>query len=405
MGDFYQGGVVATFHRLGKTNLPRMERELEMISRLRGATLVLPSLISELEQPALRNIVEELRGARYIREIVVTLGPCSADEYRHAQEYFSVLPQRTTLLWVHGPRLQELLELIQSTGLTPGPDGKGKQAWLAYGYVIAEGNSDVIAQHDCDIITYSRELLARLIYPVASPQLDFEFCKGYYARVTNRMHGRVTRLFVTPLLRALTIMAGHRPSLDYFDSFRYPLAGEFSMMTNLARLIRIPSDWGLEIGVLAEIYRNCSRKRICQSELCENYDHKHQDVSFEDPNQGLHKMAVDIANCMFATLATEDVVFSPGFFNSLRATYRRIAQDFTVRYHGDAMINGLDYDRHIEGQAVEMFTEAIRKAGEVMERDPLGAPQIPNWNRVFAAIPDFGERLLAAVQADNTRPT
>ncbi len=405
MGDFYQGGVVATFHRLGKTDLPRMERELETISRLRGVTLVLPSLFSELEQPALRNIVEELRGARYIREVVVTLGPCNEEEFRFAQEYFSILPQKTTLMWVHGPRLKELLELIVATGLSPGPDGKGKQAWLAFGYVIAEGNSDVLALHDCDITTYTRELVARLIYPVASPQLDFEFCKGYYSRVTERMHGRVSRLFVTPLLRALTIMVGHRPSLEYFDSFRYPLAGEFSMMTNLARLNRIPSDWGLEVGVLAEIYRNCSRKRICQAELCENYDHKHQEMSLEDATTGLHKMAVDIANCLFATLASEDVVYTQGFFNSLRATYRRIAQDMTVRYHGDAMINGLEYDRHIEGMAVEMFTEAIRKAGDIMERDPLGAPQIPSWNRVFAAIPDFGDRLLTAVTADNTRAT
>ncbi|HWO56473.1 MAG TPA: glycosyl transferase [bacterium] len=401
MGDFYQGGVIATFHRLGVTDLPRMERELESITRQRGVTLVLPSLFSELSQPALRNIVEELKGARYLREIVVSLGPCSAEEYRHAREYFSVLPQKTTVMWFHGPRLQALIDLIAAAGLPPGPDGKGKQAWLAYGYIIAEGNSDVIALHDCDITTYTRELLARLIYPVVSLQLDFEFCKGYYARVTNRMHGRVTRLFVTPLLRALTIMVGPRPSLEYFDSFRYPLAGEFSMMTNLARLARIPSDWGLEIGMLSEIYRNCSRKRICQAELCENYDHKHQELSLEDAGGGLHKMAVDIACCLFATLATEDVIYSKGFFNSLRATYRRIAQDMTVRYHGDAMINGLEYDRHTEGQSVEMFTDAIRQAGELMEDDPLGAPQIPNWNRVFAALPDFGDRLLAAVAEDN----
>ncbi|MCK7478417.1 MAG: hypothetical protein M0C28_14215 [Candidatus Moduliflexus flocculans] len=42
-------------------------------------------------------------------------------------------------------------------------------------------------------------MLARLFYPVASPHIDYAFCKGYYARVTDRMHGRVTRLFVTPL--------------------------------------------------------------------------------------------------------------------------------------------------------------------------------------------------------------
>jgi glucosyl-3-phosphoglycerate synthase len=341
---------------------------------------------------------------RYIREIVVALGPATAEEFQSARRYFSILPQKTTLLWISGPRLDALLNLLRSKGLEPGPDGKGRGAWLGYGYVIAEGGSDVIALHDCDIVTYSRELLGRLIYPVVSTQLDFEFCKGYYSRVTDRLHGRVTRLFLTPLIRALSVMVGTRPVLEYYDSFRYALAGEFSMMTNLARLNRVPADWGLEVGVLAEIYRNCSTKRVCQVELCDNYEHKHQELSADDRTKGLHKMAIDIASSLFTTLATEDVIYSKGFFNSLRATYRRIAQDMIVRYHGDAMINGLIYDRHDEGSAVDVFTDALRTAGEIVDADPLGPPQIPNWNRVFAAIPDFDRRLLDAVQADNGGP-
>jgi glucosyl-3-phosphoglycerate synthase len=401
MGDFFQNGVVATFHRLGQPGLERLEAGLAQIAKVRGISLVLPSLFSELEKPALRQIVEELRSVKYVREIVVTLGPCSAEEFLFAQKYFSILPQKTTLLWVHGPRLEALLDLIRSKDLDPGPDGKGKQVWLAYGYVLAEGQSDVIALHDCDIVTYSRDMLARLVYPVASPQLDYEFCKGYYSRVTNRMHGRVTRLFATPLIRALIVMVGPRPSLEYYDSFRYLLSGEFSMMANLARLNRVPADWGLEVGVLAEMYRNCSVKRVCQVELSDNYEHKHQELSPEDKSKGLNRMAIDIANALFATLATEDVVYSSGFFNSLRATYRRIAQDMIGRYEGDALLNGLDYDRHEEGRAVEVFTEAIQAAGAIIEADPLGPPQIPNWNRLFAAIPDFGDRLLEAVRLDN----
>ena len=44
MSDFYQTGILATFHRLGDLNLERMEAELEKIARHRGITLVLPSL-------------------------------------------------------------------------------------------------------------------------------------------------------------------------------------------------------------------------------------------------------------------------------------------------------------------------------------------------------------------------
>ena len=36
---------------------------------------------------------------------------------------------------------------------------------------------------------------------------------------------------------------------------------------------------GLEVGILAEVYRNCSLKRVCQVELVENYDYKHQVLS------------------------------------------------------------------------------------------------------------------------------
>ena len=68
----------------------------------------------------------------------------------------------------------------------------------------------------------------------------------------------MTRLCVTPLVRALEQTLGSLPLLEFLDSFRYPLAGEFSMKTTLARQLRIPSDWGLEIGTLAEVFRNGS---------------------------------------------------------------------------------------------------------------------------------------------------
>jgi len=405
MSDFYQTGEVATFHRLGHFELAHLENSLLEISRHRGITLILPCLYEELQRPALATIVEELKQVKYLREIVVSLGQADATQFEHAREYFSVLPQKVTLVWNNGPRINELYQSMIDTHLDPGPDGKGRAAWIAYGYVIAEAGSQVIALHDCDILTYSRELLGRLVYPVASSYMDYEFCKGYYSRVTDRMHGRVTRLFVTPLLRALMRIVGHRSILRYLDSFRYPLAGEFSMVTDLARINRIPADWGLEIGVLSEIYRNCSLKRVCQSELCDNYDHKHQELSPDNRATGLNKMATDIARCIFHVLAAENVVYSSGFFKTLRVAYMRIAQDFTARYNGDAMINGLLYDRHIEGVAVEVFAEAIRTAGRMVLEDKLGPPAIPNWNRVFAAIPDLPERLRMAVILDNTAKT
>jgi glucosyl-3-phosphoglycerate synthase len=401
MSDFYQTGVVATFHRLGKTNLEKIEAELTWYAQERPIALVLPSLFSEIEGDALKGIVRELKEVKYIKEIVVTLGPALNKEFNIAKEFFSVLPQKTRIIWNTGKRMDKIYKAIKSADLPVGEPGKGRSAWMAYGYILSQQKFNAIALHDCDILTYSRELLARLCYPVVNPNLDYEFCKGFYSRVTDKLHGRVTRLLVAPLIRSLQKILGYHPLLVFFDSFRYPLAGEFSMDADLARVNRIPGDWGLEIGVLAEVYRNTSTRRVCQVDIAENYEHKHQELSPDDATKGLHKMCVDICKTLFRTLASEGMVFSEGLFKTLVATYVRTAQDMLKRYEDDAAINGLIFDRHEESLAVETFTNAIRKASEIIMEDPLGVPLIASWDRVTSAIPDILGRIKETVEEDN----
>lgn len=401
MGDFYQSGVIATLHRLGNVNKERLESELERYCRTRPIALVLPTIFSELEGEALPNIIKEIANVKYINQIVVTLGRFTDEQFKHAQEFFSILPQDVTLLWNDSERIKKLYYLLDSEGISAGPDGKGRSAWMAYGYILAKERCRSIVLHDCDILNYDTEFLARLCYPVTNPHLDFEFCKGYYSRVTDRMYGRTTRLLVTPLIRSLEHLLGKLDFLEYLDSFRYPLAGEFSMVADLARINRIPGDWGLEVGVLAEIYKNCSTRRICQVDLCETYEHKHQPLSAEDPGTGLMRMAIDISKCLFRTLASAGVKFPEGFFRTLKATYFRTAHDFIDRYQHDAIINGLFFDRHQEAKAVEAFTNGLSIAGERYKEDPTGMPLIPNWNRITSAIPNFFELLEEAVDADN----
>ncbi len=401
MSDFYQTGVVATFHRLGKINLEKIEAELTWYAQERPIALVLPSLFSEIEGDALKGIVRELKEVKYIKEIVVTLGPALNKEFNIAKKFFSVLPQKTRIIWNTGKRMDKIYKAIKSADLPVGEPGKGRSAWMAYGYILSQQKFNAIALHDCDILTYSRELLARLCYPVVNPNLDYEFCKGFYSRVTDKLHGRVTRLLVAPLIRSLQKILGYHPLLVFFDSFRYPLAGEFSMDADLARVNRIPGDWGLEIGVLAEVYRNTSTRRVCQVDIAENYEHKHQELSPDDATKGLHKMCVDICKTLFRTLASEGMVFSEGLFKTLVATYVRTAQDMLKRYEDDAAINGLIFDRHEESLAVETFTNAIRKASEIIMEDPLGVPLIASWDRVTSAISDILGRIKATVEEDN----
>jgi glucosyl-3-phosphoglycerate synthase len=405
MSDFHQTGVITALHRLGPTDLPRLERELQEYSAERPIALVLPSLFSETRGPALKGIVEELALVPYLGQLVVSLsGPAAYDEFCQMRALFKDIrcleEGGATVVWADGPRIKSLLGKLRAEGLDPGPDGKGRATWLAYGYVLATQRARVVATHDCDVLGYSRELLARLCYPTANPNMNYEFAKGYYGRVTDRLHGRVTRLFMMPLLRSMKAVLGPIPLLEYLESFRYPLSGECSMTTDLIRANRIPADWGLEVGVLAEVFRNSALKRICQVELIENYDHKHQDLSEDDASLGLHRMVGDIASSIIRNLASYGVEFEAGFLNTMIAAYVRTAQDAIASYSNDAKLNGLTFDRHAEEVAVETFSSALRGAGLNFVRDPMGAPQIPNWSRVVSALPVFLDELKDAVEQD-----
>ena len=161
MSDFFQNGQIVTLHRLTDRSLEELESELIENARKRQLALVLPSLYSELETPALPNIIEELKEVRYVNEIVVTMFRMTAPQFKRAKEFFSVLPQHWRVIWNDGPRMKKLYNHLEKIGIDVGVQGKGSQTWMANGYIIATGASDVIALHDCDIRNYTRELLAR----------------------------------------------------------------------------------------------------------------------------------------------------------------------------------------------------------------------------------------------------
>ncbi len=402
MADFHQNGVITTLHNLSPRPLSEMEAELSQFSKKRPMALVLPCLYSELEGPAMPNILAELKQVPYLGEIVIGLDRANVDQYKKALNFFQELPQYHRILWNDGPRLQALDAELRSMGLAPKEKGKGCNVWYCMGYILAATKAESVALHDCDIVTYSRELLARLIYPVANPFFNYEFCKGFYARVADgKINGRVCRLLVTPLLRALKKVLGDREYLEYMDSFRYSLAGEFSFRRDVLTDLRIPSDWGLEIGVLSEMHRNYAHNRLCQADIAQNYDHKHQDLSLADKNAGLSRMSIDIAKALFRKLATQGEVFNHETFRSIKATYFRIALDFVETYHNDALMNGLSHDLHEEERSVEMFAENIMEAGKIFLESPKITPFIPSWNRVVSAMPDVFERLQNAVEGDH----
>lgn len=403
MGDFFQNGVIATLHDLKSRPLYEVESELTEWSRERPMALLIPSLYSELKRPALQNIVDEIAKIPYLEEVIIGLDRATEDEYEDAKRFFAQLPQRHRVLWNDGPRLRTIDAMLSEQDLSPSEPGKGRNVWYSLGYFLASSRSTSVALHDADIITYDRSMVAKLFYPLVHPTFDYSFCKGYYFRAADgKLNGRVVRLMVTPLVRALRTTIGHHEYLDYIDSFRYPLAGEFSMKRSVVSSIRIPSDWGLEIGVLSEVQRYYANSRICQVDIADAYDHKHQEVSPDDASAGLHRMAIDIGLALFRKLATNGEVFSPETFRALKATYYRTALDIVDSYHADAVLNGMTLDRHVEETTVELFASAIMEAGDRFLSEPLAAPFTPSWSRVVSAVPDILEQIDEAVELDNS---
>ena len=407
MGSFYQNGIVANLHDFSygsssENNYKKLEKNLVNFSNDNPMELILPSLFSEINGTALPNIINEINKTKFLNHVVIGLDRSNDKEFHKAFKFFQQLKTPFSILWNDGPRLMELDNELKEKGLAPREFGKGRNVWYCIGMALARGEASSIALHDCDILTYNKDLLAKLFYPVANPSFNFEFCKGYYPRVADgKMNGRVSRLLVFPLLLAMEKTIGRSEYLDFMKSFRYPLAGEFSFRKNLLPELRIPSDWGLEIGVLSEMQRNHSSNRICQVDLAQTYDHKHQDLSENDETAGLSRMSIDITKALIRKLATQGNIFSLETFRSIKATYYRVALDMIDIYRSDAKMNGLSFDSHIEEKAVELFALNIMKAGESFFENPMETPFIPTWNRVLSAIPDFLNRFKSSVELDN----
>ena len=404
MSEFSQNGVVATLHDFSNRNLKDLEQDLKKFSKDRKMELILPCLYSELEGSALPNIVSEISKTNYLNHIIIGLDRANEEQAKKAWNFFKKLNCPFTILWNDGPNLLKLDKELKNYNLAPQELGKGRNVWYCLGMAIARGEARSIAFHDCDILTFDRRLLAKLFYPVVNPLFNFEFCKGFYPRVAEgKMNGRVSRLLVTPLLMAMEKTVGHNDYLDYMKAFKYPLAGEFSFRRNLMADMRIPCDWGIEIGILSEMYRNQASNRICQVDLADTYDHKHQDLSIDDQTKGLSKMSIDIIKTLIKKLATQGNSFSLETFRSIKATYYRTALDMIDIYRSDALMNGLKYDSHMEEKAVELFALNIMKAGESFFENPMDTPFIPTWSRVNSAIPNFMNRLKQKVELDNEK--
>ena len=367
----------------------------------RPVSVIMPMLYKEIKSDALKIILKGLNKCVYLHEVVIPLAAKNQKEFDQVKRFFTYLKIPYHIMWCNGPSVEKLLNDLKSEGINLLKyRGKGRDVWLAMG--IASINSYAIALHDADVLGYDEMVPTKLLYPIIEPELDFKFNKGYYARVNleNKIiYGRVFRLFLHPLLRSFIDLIGTEPDfVRFLRSFRYPISGEFALTSDLARDVDIPGDWGIEIGIMAEMYRNVQSKRICQTDLG-FYDHKHQKVGSEET--GLTKMSGDILKTLLRVLIEEDhIQVSKESLISLRVLYQRHAQDCIRKYHADAHFNHLKYDRHSEETMVEKFSRQIMNSGIIYMRKPVGT-RIPDWLRTISARKKIREQLFEIVVEDN----
>jgi len=259
------------------------------------------------------------------------------------------------VLWCNAPAVESRLD---ERGLEEDA-GKGRDVWLALGVAARH---DYVAVHDADATTYSVAHVPKLLFPLAN---GYQFSKGYYARVENgRLYGRLFRLFVRPLFRALDEETDH-PLVDYLLAFRYALAGEFAATSEVVRTLRVQPGWGLEVGTLGDAYDAAGFAGTAQVDLG-THEHDHRAVGGPE---GLGDMCVEVGAALFHALAEHGVDLD---YDALGAAYRDVARATIDQYAADAAFNGLEYDPAGERDQVAEYAAAVRAPGP--DR------RLPAWN-------------------------
>ena len=272
-------------------------------------------------------------------------------------------------LWCGGPRLADLLA---EHGLD-GDRGKGRDVWLGLGRGLTE---EYVVVHDADTKTYSPAFVERLLFPVAN---GHSFSKGYYARVEDgALYGRLFRLFFRPLVRALADATERSEAgvIEYLESFRYALAGEFAATTDLVSKLRVQRGWGLEVGTLGEAYAHAGFAGSAQVDLG-RYEHDHRSV---DGPTGLADMSRAVGEATLRAVEDGGVTVD---YDGLADRYCEAAEAMIDGYETDAAFNGLDYDRADERSQVATYADALGQPGP--------DTRLPAWREAPITPAEVGE--------------
>ncbi len=441
---------VTTYYLLQED--PNLRERLVRAARWKKPVLIVPALASEFtmaeNRPVFENIVRELAQADYLAHIIFGLDAASESDVNACIDILQEAGLTSYVIqWNDGPAISRIYQTLQEAGFDLSRRGKGRNVFMSFGVASALG-ATAVGLLDADIRTFKRRQLDRLFYPVLVH--NYPFSKAFYARWDGqRLFGRVKRLLLDPLLIALKRKFSESKEekmlrlVDFLLSFDYQLSGEVCFDVWLLKKMRYALDWGVEIFTLIEVFRKATH--VAQVEFTrQGFDHKHQRVSKQDPNQGLHRMSLDIiASLMHALIVEEGLEVGEEFFRDLALTYESIAEESIRKYSDNAEFNQLDYDRDQEEHLVfDVLNRAIVQSGDVFA-SPLHAAEkllrltasfdefrpyveqglqqtilkveerirdqslqmraLPSWERILWKLPEINSMIVEALEEDKQR--
>ncbi len=401
MSDFFQNGNITTLQQLKSVSLSDIENKLRKFSQTRQVALILPAIYTEFEGNALPLILNDLKKADYLSKIILSLDSANKEEYLKVKKFLSDSEIKSKILWNNGPEITRLCQELNLKGLLPISEGKGKSVWLAMSYLLQDSSVEIIGLHDCDISNYSREFLTRLIYPVIHPDINFEFSKGYYSRLSDKLYGRATRLFFTPLIRSLkNLMPGH-PFLEYLDSFRFVLSGECVLTRKIATEMQLAADWGLEVSILHQVHKLSDTQRICQVEITDFYEHKHRQINNKNNSLSLSNTVLKISLLLFYYLDQKNEIFTKDFNQSLLNLYWIHANRAIKQYKALSIFNNISYSVNQEFETIKIFYKTIDNALEQYSKSIEKMKFMKSWNSINTTNSSFLERLVNIVEIES----
>lgn len=347
---------ITTIHQLTERSPGTGDREFAAVVPMHGR---------ELADASALEVVETIGSLGPELLVIPARGPPEA--IRSFERSLDQTDCPVELLWCNASGVEHRINELR---LAPG--GKGMDVWLATG--IAALEAEVVCVVDADVETLTPVQIARLLAPIDD---DIAFSKAYYARVEDgRLYGRLFRLLIKPLLASLSAHSDD-PLIEFLDSFRYALAGEFAVRSDVVREWTFPVDMGLEMGLLGEAYRDLGFGGCAQVDFG-YYRHQHRPIT---GSNGLEKMAPEVVGALVDVIARYG---RDGWSDAAVKDYREHAHRYINAYQLDARLNGLSYDIEAEHEQVDRYHHAVLN------------PEIPTRTPAWASVEFDPTALLSA---------